>query len=192
MLLGNTCWGLERTGASTQQWPAHRGLPAPASPPSTRLTLDLAHPSPGISSQFCPGHFASTGTSSSCVMWYSLSFLANYHSSKPKNVQVVFNQFVQGNDIMKASLSDLIRKRRGRSLLHYPFHINFFVHNINCQWKSNWRLRPSILSQNYGIKKDKHKHITQTWLTINCVHLGTHTGNWSIIIIIIILVVSCQ
>ena len=87
----------------------------------------------------------------------------------------------------------VIRKRRGRSLLHYQFHINFFVHNINyCQWKSNWRLRPSILWQNYGIKKDKHKHITQTLLTINCVHLGTHTGNWSIIIIIIILVVSCQ
>ena len=63
---------------------------------------------------------------------------------------------------MKASLT----KRHGRSLLHYPFHINFFVHNINCQWKSNWRLRPSILSQNYGIKKDKHKHITQTLLTL--------------------------
>ena len=187
MLLGNTCWGLERTGASTQQWPAHGGLPAPASPPSTRLTLDLAHPSPGISSQCCPGHCASTGSNSSCVMWSILSFLANHHSSELKNVQIVFNQFVQGNEIMKASLT----KRHGRSLLHYPFHINCFVHNINCQWKSNWRLRPSILLQNYGIKKDKHKHITQTLLTINCVHLGTHTGNWSIIIIII-LVVSCQ
>ena len=75
----------------------------------------------------------------------------------------------------------------------YPFHINFY---LPIPYQLEAASFNSILLQNYGIKKDKHKqfikHITQTLLTINCVHLATHTGDWSIIIIIIILVVSCQ
>ena len=63
----------------------------------------------------------------------------------------------------------------------YPFHINFYLPIPQQLEAASFN---SILLQNYGIKKDKHKqfikHITQTLLTINCVHLATHTGDWQL------------